>query len=337
MHRTPARRPTGTPGTRRSAGATGPAHQGLARTHRTGINRTAWNRARGASCGHSRARSTRSGSARHGRTRQPRHHIGARRNHRTRGRLPYQIRFRGRTQRSTTALSFRLRRGGSRHGSGGGTRRRRNGGHGSARPGRARRRHHGRRRGMSRGTGLRRSCRRGLGGIAHRSWHRLARSRKNLAGPRGWRRGARRNHGSTVHRSTRRTGLPGCEWRTQRKCRTNRRGCGFRSFNGSRCGRPRSFWRGLRWSGLRHGRRRFRNPSIGLTNRFFARRWFLLSLFGNATTRNSAAEVQHDVIIERTGVRLLLGDAQFRQQLQNDVRLDLEFSSQLVDANFTHT
>jgi hypothetical protein len=63
----------------------------------------------------------------------------------------------------------------------------------------------------------------------------------------------------------------------------------------------------------------------------------LLALFAKATAGNPAAEVQHDVIIERTGVRLLIGDAQFRQQLQNDVRLDLEFSSQLVDANFTHT
>jgi hypothetical protein len=67
------------------------------------------------------------------------------------------------------------------------------------------------------------------------------------------------------------------------------------------------------------------------------RRRLLLRLFGKPAARNPAAEVQHDVIIERTGVRLLIGDAQFRQQLQNDVRLDLEFSSQLVDANFTHT
>jgi gamma-glutamylcysteine synthetase len=77
--------------------------------------------------------------------------------------------------------------------------------------------------------------------------------------------------------------------------------------------------------------------SFGPARRFFARRRFLFGLFGNATARHAAAEVQHDVIIERTGVRLLIGDAQFRQQLQNDVRLDLEFSSQLVDANFTHT
>ena len=63
----------------------------------------------------------------------------------------------------------------------------------------------------------------------------------------------------------------------------------------------------------------------------------ILVLFGSARSRHPAAEIQHDFIVERTGVRLFLCDAQFRQQLQNDVRLDLEFSSQLVDANFTHT
>jgi len=190
---------------------------------------------------------------------------------------------------------------------------------------------------MSRRHRLARNCRRGLASVAHRRRHRLARSRKNLAGPgRRWR-GARGNHGSAVDRSTRRAGLPGGQWRTQRKCRTNRRGRGFRSFNGSRGDRPRRFWSGRRWSGLHHGRRRFRNSSFGRANNFFARRRFLLGLFANTSTCNPAAEVQHDIIIERTGVRLLLGDAQFRQQLQNDVRLDLEFSSQLVDANFTHT
>lgn len=53
--------------------------------------------------------------------------------------------------------------------------------------------------------------------------------------------------------------------------------------------------------------------------------------------RHAPAEIQHDIIVERTGVRLLICDAQFWQQIQNDTRLDLEFSSQLVDANFTHT
>jgi hypothetical protein len=63
----------------------------------------------------------------------------------------------------------------------------------------------------------------------------------------------------------------------------------------------------------------------------------MLCLFGSTRTSHTAAEIKHDVVIERTGMRLFLCDAQFWQQLQNDVRLDFEFSSQLVDANFTHT
>jgi len=63
----------------------------------------------------------------------------------------------------------------------------------------------------------------------------------------------------------------------------------------------------------------------------------MLILLAGASSCHPAAEIQHHVVVERTGVRLLVGDAQFRQQLQNDVRLDFEFSSQLVDANFTHT
>jgi len=36
-------------------------------------------------------------------------------------------------------------------------------------------------------------------------------------------------------------------------------------------------------------------------------------LFFGAHTRHAPAEVQHDVVIERTGMRLLVCDAQFRQ------------------------
>jgi hypothetical protein len=66
-------------------------------------------------------------------------------------------------------------------------------------------------------------------------------------------------------------------------------------------------------------------------------RFRMLVLLARAGSCHSAAEIQHHVVVERTGVGLLIGDAQFRQQLQNDVRLDFEFPSQLVDANFTHT
>lgn len=67
------------------------------------------------------------------------------------------------------------------------------------------------------------------------------------------------------------------------------------------------------------------------------RRLVILRLLGGIHSRNTPAEIQHDIVVERTGVRLLIYDAQFWQQIQNDARLDLEFSSQLVDANFTHT
>ena len=63
-------------------------------------------------------------------------------------------------------------------------------------------------------------------------------------------------------------------------------------------------------------------------------------LLGPVSTRASRyplAELQRDLVVERTGMRLLIHDAQFRQHVQNDARLDFEFSSQLVNANFTHT
>jgi hypothetical protein len=59
-------------------------------------------------------------------------------------------------------------------------------------------------------------------------------------------------------------------------------------------------------------------------------------LFG-AHSRHAPAEIQHHIVVERTGVRLFVGDTKFRQQIQNDARLNLEFPGQLVDANFTHT
>jgi hypothetical protein len=60
--------------------------------------------------------------------------------------------------------------------------------------------------------------------------------------------------------------------------------------------------------------------------------WFAIS-----ASRYTLADLQRDVVVERAGMRLLIGDAQYWQYIQNDARLDFEFSSQLVDANFTHT
>jgi hypothetical protein len=65
--------------------------------------------------------------------------------------------------------------------------------------------------------------------------------------------------------------------------------------------------------------------------------FFSAQTFPGQASRHPLAELQRDVVVERTGVRLLVHDAQFRQHVQNDTRLDFEFSSQLVNANFTHT
>jgi hypothetical protein len=76
-------------------------------------------------------------------------------------------------------------------------------------------------------------------------------------------------------------------------------------------------------------RRRFRRTFPGARN------------FGRGTAgalaRHALADQQSYVVVERTGVRLLVGDAQFRQRLENYVGLYFELAGQLIDANFTHT
>jgi hypothetical protein len=42
------------------------------------------------------------------------------------------------------------------------------------------------------------------------------------------------------------------------------------------------------------------------------------------------------VVFQRTGVRLLLGDANFRQHVENGFALYFQLSGQIVDSNFTH-
>jgi hypothetical protein len=126
MHRTPALRPARTCRsaiiTTRTARTRGPTivaalivpalsrrptrtpRQRLSRTHGTRINRTSRHRTR-RTRRHPRSRRRR--GARSCRTlRQPRHHVGARRNHRPRLRLTRQIRLGRRTQR----LRWRCRR-----------------------------------------------------------------------------------------------------------------------------------------------------------------------------------------------------------------------------------
>ena len=47
-------------------------------------------------------------------------------------------------------------------------------------------------------------------------------------------------------------------------------------------------------------------------------------------------QLYRDIFVNRAGVGLLLGDTQFREQLQNFVSLYFQLSSQLVNANLSH-
>jgi hypothetical protein len=50
----------------------------------------------------------------------------------------------------------------------------------------------------------------------------------------------------------------------------------------------------------------------------------------------SANQVRR-VFVQRTGVGLLFGHAQLGEQFENALRLDLELSRQLIDADFAHS
>jgi hypothetical protein len=58
------------------------------------------------------------------------------------------------------------------------------------------------------------------------------------------------------------------------------------------------------------------------------------------TRLSGAAEVDPHflrfVILERTGVRLLLGDSNFGEDIKNGLALDFQFPGQIVDSNLTH-
>jgi hypothetical protein len=49
-----------------------------------------------------------------------------------------------------------------------------------------------------------------------------------------------------------------------------------------------------------------------------------------------APQLDRDVLVDGAGMRLLLGDAKFREQLQNFVSFDFQFPGQLVNANLSH-
>ena len=170
---------------------------------------------------------------------------------------------------------------------------------------------------------------------------RLARARENLSGFGRRRNRARGNHRSPAARNVRNARLAGRQRRTNRKCGPHRRGWRLRCL--------RRFFRCLRHgSGLRlcrgadRLRRRRRHRCLGRAYGFLGGGGFALlarrlGWFCKGASRHAAADLQGDIVVERTGMRLLFGDAQLRQHVQDDARLDFEFPRQLVNANFTHT
>jgi hypothetical protein len=100
------------------------------------------------------------------------------------------------------------------------------------------------------------------------------------------------------------------------------------------------FHRRLRTNGLDpSGRLRAR----GLRGRG-VRRFGLLRLLGftlpvrrAVSIGQAAPQLERDIVIERTRMRFLVRHAEFGQQIQDDVGLDLQLAGQLVDADFTHT
>jgi hypothetical protein len=159
--------------------AAGSAINRLTGTNGTGINGPAGNGARRT---RRHARTRRRRRARCGRTSaEPRHHIGARRNHRPGLRLTGQIRFRRRTQRLRRRRRLRSGCAGSRHGW-------------------PRWRHA--RRGWAR-CSRRHDRRRRFRGIAHAGRQRLPRSGKNLTRPGGRHRLGRNRRSAARYRMCR--------------------------------------------------------------------------------------------------------------------------------------
>ena len=113
--------------------------------------------------------------------------------------------------------------------------------------------------------------------------------------------------------------------------------------NGTRVGRPR-----LRFSFLRHGfgecfggngcalALRGRGDAWRRRRLHLGRHSSFLRSFWRQTLGETAAKLQRNLVVERTGVCLFVRDSKLRQQIQEDVRFYFELASQLIDANFTH-
>jgi hypothetical protein len=84
-------------------------------------------------------------------------------------------------------------------------------------------------------------------------------------------------------------------------------------------------------------------PGDRRTNGLFRRRrcrrtgGFVLRLFGVSASGHKPAHFQRDIVVERARMRFLICYAEFAELVEDDIRLDLELASQLIDSNFAHT
>ena len=302
--------------TGRAAANTGAAHHRLAGTNGAAIDWLAWDR-RGTASRHPGPRSLlllylswrRTGLL----LLQARHHIRTRRHHGARGRLSSEIRARLRAQGCSWSWARqRMGRFGCR---------RRGTGH--------------RMRGQSyrRWRHRRRRSRRG---------QRLPRTRKDLARTRRGH-GASRN-GASAHRWMQRSSASRGQWRSQ-----GRRFAAKRFFNCTNGGLLRG-----RCSGRLHfGNGGSCNWRVMLNRGGLMPRGLLILLdglrLGNGdrgvgfAPHGSASATLHPLpdyfrhrLINRAGVRFLLGDTELGQHVDNGMRGDFQLPCELIDSNFTH-
>jgi hypothetical protein len=92
----------------------------------------------------------------------------------------------------------------------------------------------------------------------------------------------------------------------------------------------------------RHRGFRLRPRFLGLLDGLNLRANFhLRSLLPIAVSRldfkaEPPAHQMRDVLVDRARVRLLLGDAKLRQEVENHFRFDLQLPGQLIDSNILH-
>jgi len=139
-------------------------------------------------------------------------------------------------------------------------------------------------------------------------------------------------------------------YRTARARRQGRTyGCAGRELRFGRCGRRVRFGCSFRFR--RHGRDRgllgLRNahgclvpPGLDNVRRLFLKRFVVVTFGGEplyrAVEAKLAPDLQSDVLVDRAGVGLLLGDAEPRQEVEYRMWLYFELPRQLINSDFLH-